>query len=71
MKTAQSGHIIFVSSAAGQCPIWGYTAYGASKFALRGFAEALSMELLPFNVQVSVLYPPNTNTEGFQVSIFF
>lgn len=66
MKENGSGHIGFVCSAAGQCPIWGYTAYGASKFAVRGFADALHMELLPYNIGVSVLFPPNTNTEGFQ-----
>lgn len=70
MKKSRDGQIIFVNSAAGQCPIWGYTAYGATKFALRGFAEALYMELLPYNVQVSVIYPPNTNTEGYQVPNF-
>lgn len=70
MKKLRDGQIIFVNSAAGQCPIWGYTAYGATKFAMRGFAEALYMELLPYNVQVSVIYPPNTNTEGYQVQIF-
>ncbi|EFO21875.2 hypothetical protein LOAG_06611 [Loa loa] len=69
MKKSREGQIIFVNSAAGQCPIWGYTAYGATKFALRGFAEALYMELLPYNVQVSVIYPPNTNTEGYQREI--
>ena len=67
MKAAKSGHIGFVSSAAGQCAIWGYTAYSPSKFAVRGFAEALHMELLPFNIGVSILYPPNTETEGFEV----
>ncbi|KAL3982518.1 short chain dehydrogenase family protein [Acanthocheilonema viteae] len=69
MKKLRDGQIIFVNSAAGQCPIWGYTAYGATKFAMRGFAEALYMELLPYNVQVSVIYPPNTNTEGYQREI--
>jgi 3-dehydrosphinganine reductase len=64
----RSGHIAFVSSAAGQCAIWGYSVYAATKFALRGFADALQMELAPFDVTVSVLYPPNTNTEGFAVS---
>lgn len=71
MKKSRDGQIIFVNSAAGQCPIWGYTAYGATKFAMRGFAEALFMELLPYNIHVSVIYPPNTNTEGYQVSNFF
>lgn len=66
MKERKQGHIAFVSSAAGQCAIWGYSAYSPSKFALRGFAEALHMELLPYKIGVSILFPPNTNTEGFQ-----
>uniref|UniRef100_A0A7E4VW46 3-dehydrosphinganine reductase n=1 Tax=Panagrellus redivivus TaxID=6233 RepID=A0A7E4VW46_PANRE len=69
MKRKGSGHIAFVSSAAGQCAIWGYSAYSPSKFAVRGFAEALHMELLPFNIGVSVLYPPNTETEGYEEEI--
>ncbi|EYB96206.1 hypothetical protein Y032_0152g2863 [Ancylostoma ceylanicum] len=67
MKWKRSGHISFVSSAAGQCAIYGYTAYAPTKFALRGFADALQMELFPYNINVSILYPPNTDTEGFKV----
>lgn len=37
------------------------------QFALRGFADSLHMELLPYKIGVSVLYPPNTETEGFKV----
>jgi 3-dehydrosphinganine reductase len=66
MKARGSGHIAFVSSAAGQCAIWGYSSYSPSKFAIRGFAEALHMELMPFNVGVSILFPPNTDTEGYK-----
>ncbi|CAB3405692.1 unnamed protein product [Caenorhabditis bovis] len=69
MKSRKSGHISFVSSAAGQFAIFGYTAYSPTKFALRGFADALHMELLPYRVNVGVLYPPNTDTEGFKVEI--
>ncbi|VDK83424.1 unnamed protein product [Cylicostephanus goldi] len=71
MMAKRSGHISFVSSAAGQCAIYGYTAYSATKFALRGFADALQMELFPYNINVSVLYPPNTDTEGFKVILVY
>ncbi|CAJ0600899.1 unnamed protein product [Cylicocyclus nassatus] len=66
MKSRGGGHISFVSSAAGQFAIWGYTAYSASKFALRGFADALQMELEPYNINISVLCPPNTDTDYFR-----
>ncbi|VDM82132.1 unnamed protein product, partial [Strongylus vulgaris] len=70
MMSKRSGHISFVSSAGGQCAIYGYTAYAPTKFALRGFADALQMELFPYNINISVLYPPNTDTEGFKVCFF-
>lgn len=50
MKRRGSGRIALVSSAAGQVGIFGYTGYSASKFALRGFAEALQMEARPYVV---------------------
>ncbi|VDM47029.1 unnamed protein product [Toxocara canis] len=67
MKAARRGHIGFVCSAAGQFAMFGYSAYSMSKFALRGFAESLRMELLPYDIGVSLLFPPNTNTDGYQV----
>ncbi|CAD5221503.1 unnamed protein product [Bursaphelenchus okinawaensis] len=67
MKERGHGHINFVSSAAGQCAIWGYGAYSPSKFAVRAFADVMAAECRPYNIGVSVLYPPNTETEGFQV----
>lgn len=45
MKRANEGRIVLVSSQAGQIGLYGYTAYSASKFSLRGFAEALQMEV--------------------------
>lgn len=46
MKDNNGGRIVFISSQAGQVGVFGYTAYSASKFALRGFAESLQMEVL-------------------------
>lgn len=46
MKDNNGGRIVFISSQAGQVGLFGYTAYSASKFALRGFAESLQMEVL-------------------------
>jgi 3-dehydrosphinganine reductase len=44
MKSSHSGGIIvFVSSLAGLVGLYGFTGYSASKFAVRGFAEALAM----------------------------
>jgi len=56
------GRIVLVSSMAGQVGLYGYTAYSASKFALSGLAQSLSMELHTRNVLVSLCYPPDTDT---------
>ena len=40
MKKRKFGRVVFVSSQAGQIGVFGYTAYSATKFALRGLAEA-------------------------------
>lgn len=65
MKERRLGRIVFVSSQAGQLGLFGYTAYSPTKFALRGLAEALQMEVKPYNVYVTVAYPPDTDTPGF------
>jgi 3-dehydrosphinganine reductase len=57
-----AGHIVNVCSAAGFLGMFGYTAYGASKYALRGFSEALRAELSPRGIDVSVVFPPDTDT---------
>uniref|UniRef100_A0A7N8XEG4 3-dehydrosphinganine reductase n=1 Tax=Mastacembelus armatus TaxID=205130 RepID=A0A7N8XEG4_9TELE len=64
MKERRMGRIMFVSSQAGQIGLFGYTAYSPSKFALRGLAESLQMEIKPYNIYVTVAYPPDTDTPG-------
>jgi len=59
--------IVFTSSAAGQVGIYGYTAYSASKYALRGLAEALQMEMLRENIFIQVVTPPDTDTPGYKL----
>ncbi len=62
MMEARGGRIAFVSSLLGLMGIWGYSAYAASKFAVRGFAECLRCELKPYDIKVTVCYPPDTDT---------
>lgn len=66
MKNRNFGRILFVSSQAGQIGIFGYSAYSASKFALRGLVEALQMEVKPYNIYVTLSFPPDTDTPGFK-----
>lgn len=65
-KSRRTGRIVLVSSLCGLSGIFGYTAYGASKFALRGMAEALHMETAPYGIYVTVVCPPDTNTPGYE-----
>lgn len=62
MQQQGYGKIGLVSSGAGLIGLYGYSAYGASKFAVRGLAESLRGELKPMNISVSIAYPPDTDT---------
>lgn len=62
MREARRGHLVMVSSGAGLIGIHGYCAYAPTKFALRGLAESLRGELAPEGIQVSIVYPPDTDT---------
>lgn len=66
MKNREFGRVVFVSSQAGQVGIYAYTGYSASKFALKGLAEALQMELKPYNIHVTIAYPADTDTPGLR-----
>lgn len=57
MINRQQGHIVNISSLAGWVGIAGMAHYASSKFGLRGFSEALSRELKPYNVRVTGVYP--------------
>jgi 3-dehydrosphinganine reductase len=62
MQKRRSGSIVNISSMAGFMGVYGYTAYGASKFAVSGFTDALRAELKPYGIRVSVVFPPDTDT---------
>ncbi|GAB4224890.1 MAG: SDR family oxidoreductase [Stanieria sp.] len=62
MEKQGRGQIVLISSGAGLIGLYGYTPYSPSKFALRGLAEALRGELKPKNIQVSIVYPSDTDT---------
>lgn len=54
------------ASQAALAGIYGFSIYSATKFALRGLAETVSMELKPYNVSVTLALPPDTDTPGFE-----
>jgi short-subunit dehydrogenase/flavin-dependent dehydrogenase len=55
-------HIVNVASAFGWVGAPGKTGYAASKFAVRGFSEALQSELAGSSVAVTVVYPGPVDT---------
>lgn len=63
MKTRNGGHIINISSLAGQNAHPQMAAYNASKFGLNGLTEALMQEVRQDNIKVSLICPGSVNTE--------
>ena len=61
---AKNGYITLCSSVMGFEAIMGYATYVPSKFAVAGLAEILRHELVPYNINVSVLFPTDTDTPG-------
>lgn len=62
MISKKSGYIVNISSLAGLVGIYGYTSYASTKYAIRGFSSCLRSELKPLGINVSVVYPPDTDT---------
>jgi|KBSSwiStaDraftv2_1062776.scaffolds.fasta_scaffold100286_2 NAD(P)-dependent dehydrogenase (short-subunit alcohol dehydrogenase family) len=62
LEKEQSAHIVNVSSLYGLIAPPGQAAYSASKFAVRGFTEALRHELKGTNIAVSVVHPGGVKT---------
>jgi len=62
LEKERSAHIVNVSSLYGLIAPPGQTAYSASKFAVRGFTEALRHELKGTNIAVSVVHPGGVKT---------
>jgi len=63
-----NGCIVLCSSAVGQVGVFGYSAYAPTKFALRGFAEAMHAELIRSKpgVSIQLAFPIDTDTPGYE-----
>ena len=61
----RGGAIVNVSSLCGFMGVFGYTDYCASKFGIIGLSEVLRQELRRYDITVSVLCPPDTDTPGY------
>ena len=62
MLAQNSGHIVNISSILGLVAAPSSSAYVASKFAVRGFTESLSRELMDTNVRTSCVHPGGIKT---------
>lgn len=62
MQQQKSGHIIAISSIAGKFGFYLRSAYSASKHALHGFFESLSLEEARNNIYVTIACPGKINT---------
>jgi len=62
LRSLPEAHIVNVGSVFGAIGYPGYAVYSATKFALRGFSEALARELADTRVQVHYLAPRATHT---------
>ncbi|SEC77046.1 Short-chain dehydrogenase [Nocardioides exalbidus] len=59
---ASAGTVVFVNSSAGLSASADWSAYAASKFGLRAFADSLRAEEVDHGVRVSTVYPSRTAT---------
>ncbi|MCP5396198.1 MAG: SDR family oxidoreductase [Sphingomonadaceae bacterium] len=58
----EGGHVVITSSMAGIVPLPGLAAYSTAKYAVRGFAESLRIQMAPQGIGVSCLFPGATRT---------
>lgn len=63
MRQQKSGHILNISSIGGRVNVGGFAVYGAAKFALEGYSEALRDEVKPLGIRVTVIEPGAFRTE--------
>jgi 3-dehydrosphinganine reductase len=64
MMERHGGHLVLVGSTAALIGVFGYSAYAPAKYAVRGLAETLRVELAPHGIVVACAYPPDTKTPG-------
>ena len=62
----REGRLVYTISAMGEMALPGYALYAATKFAMKGFQQAIRDEA-PDNLQISCIYPVSTKTNFFNV----
>jgi 3-oxoacyl-[acyl-carrier protein] reductase len=62
MTRAKGGEIVFIASLAGKNSIKGGAGYAATKWAMRGFASSLMLEVREHNIRVATVFPGSVDT---------
>ena len=62
----RDGHLVYTISAMGEMALPGYALYTATKFAMKGFQQAIRLEK-PKNLKLTCVYPVSTDTNFFNV----
>ena len=63
----REGRLVYTISAMGEMALPGYALYAATKFAMKGFQQAIRDET-PDNLKISCVYPVSTRTNFFNVA---
>jgi NAD(P)-dependent dehydrogenase (short-subunit alcohol dehydrogenase family) len=63
LRKQRSGHVVSISSLAGQVGFEYNAAYAASKFGLEGWMESLAPEVAPFGIHTTIVNPGFFRTE--------
>lgn len=63
LKKRKEGHIVNISSIFGVVGFPFQSAYNATKFGIRGFSEAMMMELAGTNIRISTVHPGGIKTD--------
>jgi NAD(P)-dependent dehydrogenase (short-subunit alcohol dehydrogenase family) len=63
LREQRSGHILQVSSIGGVVAFGGIGLYHGSKWGLEGFSEALSQEVAPYGIKVTIIEPGGFTTD--------
>jgi NAD(P)-dependent dehydrogenase (short-subunit alcohol dehydrogenase family) len=62
-----SGHLVLIASLAGIVPLPGESIYAATKFAVRGFAHSLALELRGTSIEITDVCPDSTRTAMLEI----
>jgi NAD(P)-dependent dehydrogenase (short-subunit alcohol dehydrogenase family) len=68
LRAQRSGHIVNLSSVGGLVGSAGWGIYNSSKFAVEGFSEALSKEVAPLGIHVTIVEPGYFRTDFLDTS---